>query len=157
MSILIDAMSDMPENDSVIGGTLRRWEQSGITGRYVVPNLGLEQFLDPSSMTCLLRAVIYSDSSEISQLEENYKNECHKHCCQGGTPRIDPMPRRIGRAVEYDTFVNYLFDKQPAVFPTREQVIAFIDKLIRGELLDSIEKTIVMSSGSRPSDRKSRR
>jgi hypothetical protein len=148
MSALQEALARFSAHDQdVIRSVLARWQLSGTVGRVVVRNMDSEHFLQADHVEPLLESLLMSASLSIDALQQCYKKECHNHVLQGGVATPNPTPVLLGRAVERDDFIGWLFDRQvPRVFFDVSQVEMFVDKLVRGEAPDSTEQQLLLST-----------
>jgi len=144
-SFLIALASFSPEEQSAIRARLKAWSEKTRTGRTVVDNLDpLEHFLPPEDMKELLQAIYRSPIEDLRMLAKNYQEECYLHIYCGDTVILDNMPVLLGRAVEKDVFINWLY-RQCDFFTLREQAAELVQRLLHGLPLDGFELSLNLS------------
>jgi hypothetical protein len=134
---------------AAIKATLIKWSKDAL-GREVVRNINpLERFLPPESMTRLLSVIYNARSKGLDELAILYQAECYKteNTLAGGSITI-AKPKIIGRAVEKQAFVNYLYEKQRHCFRTRAIAKDFVQRLIAGDTMSKAESSVLMSEFS---------
>jgi hypothetical protein len=112
----------------------------------VVRNINpLERFLPKDNMRQLLAAILDCQDKPIEELATRYQEECYKHCLYGGAVS-SPQPVVVGRAVERDYFISYLYKNCTDLFSSTQLAEGFVNRLCDGGIPRSNEGAAMMSS-----------
>lgn len=134
-----------PRQQAAIRKVLLRWSREDELGREIVRNVNpLERFLPADDMKPILAVVYGFRSKSITALPDAYQLECFNHTRQGGEVS-DPKPTFLGRAVERDAFIGWLYKKYRGYFHTRAFVRDFVRRLLSGDPLTTYESAILTS------------
>ena len=133
---------------TALEATLFKWSTEDELGREIVRNIHpLERFLPPDNLKQILSAIYFSRATSLSDLKSAYRDECCKHIRQGGTVHCT-RPVLLGRAVERETFVGRLYERERSYFRVPANVEDLVNRMIRGEALTRRERTMLMDSFS---------
>lgn len=138
-----------PRQQAAIRTTLIRWSRDDL-GRELVRNINpLERFIPPDNMKSLLSVIYNARRKGLDELAILYKEECFKpvNIRVGGLVR-GVRPMTIGRAVEKQAFVYYLYKKQRHCFRTKAMAHDFIQRLLSGDTMSATESSVLMSEFS---------
>ena len=130
---------------SQIQAALKRWSTQDDLGREIVRNLNpLERFLPPDAMKVLLDAIRKAHKLTVDQLILGYRDACYTQTMRGGSIKCVP-PTLVGRAVEKDIFVWFLFRSERKFFKIKANASDLVDRLLIGDKLTPKETGILMS------------
>jgi hypothetical protein len=131
-----------------IEAALVRWATEDDMGREIVKNINpLERFLPKDDMREILDIIRQSSNDPLPVLKKRYDRECHRHVLLGGPVKC-PKPVLIGRAVQRDYFVLWLYREHGAYFHNERMAQDFVARLRRGDSLSDYESSILMSAWS---------
>ncbi len=145
MGSLKRAIKRIPALLHPVAEALKRWRQHSEQGRVITRNIIRERFLPAHRMLALLKAVCDGPTQPIELVAKRYETACHKHVCKGAPLAPESTPNILGRAVDRDTFIEWLCSGKAGSGYERTQARILIRKLVQGEPLDRIEKKTFMS------------
>ncbi len=129
---------------TALESTLFKWSTEDELGREIVRNIHpLERFLPPDRLKQILAAIYSSRATSLSDLKSAYQEECYKHTRQGGAVQCS-RPVLLGRAVERETFVSRLYERERSYFRVPANVEDLVNRMIRREILTPRERTMLM-------------
>lgn len=113
-----------------LDATLTAWQDCE-SGRSVVKSLQTEVFLPITDMVAVLKLLASQSGRGLRAVESQFTEKCRRLKFRGGYIRC-PLPKRLGRAVTRETFVDYLREQYSDLFDERCDVEQWIDDGLAG-------------------------
>jgi hypothetical protein len=99
-------------------------------GRHIVSALRADHFLPPLAMKKFQAFFLGADWTRDRDMVDEYGQLCIQHVTLGGKIKAKPLPRRIGRALERESFIQQVFAGNGHI--RKKDVVKLVDRLVTG-------------------------